>query len=386
MKALARSKRFLVCFTIIGFGRFAFAQNEPAVQTHHPKEIKHETIWRIEPSLKFDALCLLNTLTGDPFYQTYYRKAYDEFAPKLTPETKAALAGLKTKIKDEGKGIISANLCLLFSVTDDASIDDLLTTIQKPDKLREGFAQTTYWSEESWSRFEGIRDDLRTVLSWLKQIGFEEYWRDTVQPVAAARAQKMQASVAKFDIVPAIEEHLGAPLESNTITVYMLTFSQPHGIKIIGTRFLTDVAWPFEIVVRNAVHEMMHPPYQLKGDVELQSLLDTLRGDKFLMNKVENHNPSFGYNTLDGFVEEDCVQALEQLINERLGVAQEAKSRWKTSDDGMHVFAVALYRMMKSESYPSKDKSFRDFLVRMLKEGQFQAGNIESHYRGTYEK
>jgi hypothetical protein len=196
----------------------------------------------------------------------------------------------------------------------------------------------------------------------------------------------MLARVRQFDVVPAIEMHLGRPLESNTITVYMLAFSQPHGIKITGTRFLTDVAWPFEIVVRNAVHEMMHPPYSQDGDSELAALLAALREDPFLMDKVENHNPSFGYNNLEGFVEEDCVQALEQLINEQLRIAEKPDLRWKQSDDGMHVFAVALYRLMKEENYPFADKGIRDFLVRMHKEGRLKPGAIERHHRAMYGK
>jgi hypothetical protein len=49
--------------------------------------------------------------------------------------------------------------------------------------------------------------------------------------------------------------------------------------------------------------------------------LGSLRADAFLMDKVNNHNPAFGYNTFEGFIEEDCVQALEQIINEN--------SKWK---------------------------------------------------------
>ncbi len=347
---------------------------------------KHSTQWRIEPSLKYDALCLLNSLTGDSYYVWYYSGLYGKFAPKLTPEAKAALAHLKKVIKDDGGGIISANLCLYFSATNDESIDELLATVNHPEKLREKLSRTPYWSEDGWKRFESVQNDLRVILNWYKQIGFEDYWRENARPAATAKAAKMLALVSKFDVVPLIEQHLGKPLESNTITVYMLNYSQPHGIKIVGTRFLTDVAWPFEIVVRNSVHEMMHPPYQLDGDREFAAVFETLRGDKFLMNKVEHHNKSFGYNTLEGFVEEDCVQALDQLINERLGVAEKPQKRWKLSDDGMHVFAVALYQLMKEENYPSTDKSFRDFLVRMNKEGKLGAGNIKRRHRAMYGK
>jgi hypothetical protein len=342
------------------------------------------TQWRIEPSLKYDALCLLNTLTGDPFYQTYYRKDYAKFASKLTPEAKTAMANLKKVIKDEGQGIISARLCLLFSACDAETLDELIATIEHPATLRANYARTPYWSEEDWARFEKIRGDLIVILNWYKQIKFEAMWRDKNQPIAHAKAENMSAKVSKYDVVPLIEAHLGRPLESNTITVYMLTYSQPHGIKITGTRFLTDVAWPYEIVVRNSVHEMMHPPYRLEGDAELAAVLDSLRADKYVMDKVEHHNPSFGYNSLEGFVDEDCVQALDQIINEKLGIADKAKNRWRESDDGMHVLAVALYQMMREEKYPTPDKSFRDFLVRMNKEGKFKPGEIERRHKVMY--
>lgn len=131
---------------------------------------------------------------------------------------------------------------------------------------------------------------------------------------------------------------------------------------------------------------MMHPPYILENDAELKSAIESLRADKFFMNKVEHHNPSFGYNTLEGFVEEDCVQAIDQLITEQIGVGLKPKARWTASDDGMHVLAVALYGMMKEEKFPSRDKSFRDFFVRMQREGHFKPGNIERYHQAMYGK
>ncbi len=97
--------------------------------------------------------------------------------------------------------------------------------------------------------------------------------------------------------------------------------------------------------MRNAIHEMMHPPFDLSRDRELKEALDGLRADAFLMDKVLNHNPSFGYNSFEGFIEEDSVQALEQVISEKFKVEVEARKRWKTNDDGMHVFAIALYSL-----------------------------------------
>jgi hypothetical protein len=144
------------------------------------------------------------------------------------------------------------------------------------------------------------------------------------------------------------------------------------------------VAWPFEIVLRNAVHEMMHPPFDLPNDDELSQALAILRKDEFLMDKVLNHDQAFGYNSFEGYIEEDCVQALEQLINEKLDKEREARQRWKESDGGMHVFAVALYRLMKEERYNEKGELFRDFLIRMLRTGRLSPGKTKEIYDDFY--
>jgi hypothetical protein len=164
----------------------------------------------------------------------------------------------------------------------------------------------------------------------------------------------------------------------------MLYYSQPHGIKITGTRFLTDIAWNFGILLRTAVHEMMHPPYDYANDEELRNTIELFKKDEFVMDKVQNHNPSFGYNTLEGLFEEDCVQSLDQIISEKLGIARDAKKRWKESDEGIHVLAVALYQIMKEENYNQKNEKFRDFIIRLVKEEKLVPGKIIKYYEMFY--
>lgn len=346
--------------------------------------VKHKTTeWRLEPSFTFDLLCFLNTLTGDAFYLRYYQGEYGKFHPQITPEAQQALENLRRKIKDERGNIISAFLTLYFSAVEHKTIDDLLKTIENPQTLQERLRKTPYYSDSGWQLFESVRGELKTVFLFLQDIRFESYWKETIAPKVTQRIGQIQNELPHYDIVPAIEAHLGSPLPSNAITVYVLYYSQPHGIRITGMRFLTDVAWPFRIVLRNAVHEMMHPPFDLAADEELRSTLASLRADEFLMDKVLNHNPAFGYNSFQGFLEEDCVQALEQLITEKLGVARNPHRRWKQNDDGMHVFAVALYRVMKEENYNQRAESFRNFLLRMIRSGKLSAGTVRAHY-GTF--
>jgi hypothetical protein len=43
------------------------------------------TDWQLKPSLKYDALCLLNALSGDPYYLKYYQAEYDHFQGLFSP-------------------------------------------------------------------------------------------------------------------------------------------------------------------------------------------------------------------------------------------------------------------------------------------------------------
>lgn len=344
----------------------------------------NKTEWQIKPSFKFDVLCFLNTLSADPYYLYYYQDEFDKFKPQFTQTAQESFTNLKRKIKDENQGIISAFLCLYFSATEDKTLDDMLKTLENSDRLRNNLIQTPYFSEDSWELYESVREDLKTAFLFLKDIKFQFYWEENILEKVKQKIFSIEKDLPKYNVIVENEKHLGFALSSNKISVYMLYYSQPHGIKVTGTRFLTDTAWSFEIVLRNAVHEMMHPPYDLINDDELRNILFLLKDDEFLMDKVLNHNPSFGYNSFEGFIEENCVQALEQIINEKLEIEKDAHNRWKESDDGMHVFAVVLYNIMKEENYNNRGELFRDFLIRQIQTGKLSPGKIKQIHDTFY--
>jgi len=346
--------------------------------------IHYLTDWQIEPSLKYDALCFLNTLTADSFYLRHYKREYKEFEKALKKPVKKALANLKRKIKDEKRGIISAFFCLYFSAVEDKTIDDMLMTIQNSKSMQKNLKKTPYYTEGGWRLYESVRNDLKTVLIFLKKNQFESYWKKYILPKVNETIKQIRGELPKYNITGEVEALLGFKLLSHKITAYILYFSKPHGIKITGTRYLTNAAWPLEIVLRNAIHEMMHSPYDLASDKELKKAIYLLSKDKFLMDKVLNHNPSYGYNSFETFIEEDCVQALEQIINEKLELEIEAHKRWQEADEGMHVFAVALYSVMKKKNFNQKGEKFRDFLIRMIRSGELAPGRIKIIYNNFY--
>lgn len=319
-----------------------------------PSGLHAHTDWELAPSLKLDALCLLNALSGDPYYLAYYRDEYEHFDPLFKPAERQAFRDLKGIIKDEGGGIVSARLTLLFSTLDGDGLADLLRAVDDVGRLRAAFRSSAFWDEETWRSYEtSVRPALRTALRALERTGLEAYWNERVRPRLARRIEELRPRLPRYDIVPAIESRLGKALPSERITVYVLAWSEPHGIRLSGSRFITHVSYPFEIVLRNAIHEMLHPPYDATRPCVVAAL-GRLAEDPTIQAALARHDPSSGYNELAGYVDEDSVQALEAVLDERFGVGRDQRAYWKEQDGGMHVLALALYELLSSPERAAK--------------------------------
>lgn len=355
-----------------------FALTPASLRAAEPTPPSHTTTqWELQPSLTFDAICALNMLSGDTYYLEYYKADYDRLVKQFRPEELAAFVNLKRRIKDQNGGIISASLALYFSAVDDKSLDDLIATVKDSSLMQRNLKATPYYDEENWKLYEATRPDLEVAFRAMKRIHFEEDWEKNVRPKIEQARAGIAAKLPDYNVIPAVEHVLGSPRPTNQITVYLLYYSEPHGIKITGTRFLTHYSYPFRIVLRNAIHEMMHPPYDLAHDPELRTGLESLKSDPFLMSKVEHHDTSVGYNTLAGLEEEDCVQALEQIIAERFGMGGDPRAYWREQDGGVHVLAVALYVLMKEQEFDGSHESFPTFLKRQLRSGTLSNGKLE---------
>ena len=354
-----------------------------SVTAQHPS-LHTTTDWDLRPSFMFDTLCALNFLSGDEYYLKFYQSDYERLNPKLRPKERAAFVSLKRRIKDQNQGIISAQLALYFSATNAESLDDMIRVVKDSSIMRRNLKATPYYSDDGWKIYDESLPDLAAAFKALKRIHFDKDWEQQVKPRIEKARATFTPDLPRYNIVPKIEAVLGSPNPSNKITVYLLNYSEPHGIKITSTRFLTHYSYPFRIVLRNAIHEMMHPPYDLAHDADLRASLESLRADAFLMNKVEHHDASYGYNTLAGLEEEDCVQALEQIVAESFGMGGDPKSYWKEQDDGIHVLAVTLYSLMKQQHFADSHEPFPVFLNRMIHSGALSNGHIEAFNRAFF--
>lgn len=340
------------------------------------------TVWQFQPSLKYDALCMLNVLSGDPYYLHYYQAEYDHFHPLFTPEENAAFVELKHVIKDEGKGIISAKLTLYYSAVDAETLPEMIQTAQDSTAMELSLRQTPYWSKEGWKNYQKARPALETALKALDRVGFAEYWAQTAKPRIEKRIAELSPDLPKYNIVPAMEKYLGFPLSSDNITVYLLAYSEPHGIRITGLRFLTHISYPFRIVLHNAIHECMHPPFKVH-DPAVRDAIKLLGRDPLVVDKVKHHDPSFGYNTASGYIEEDSVEALEQIVSEHFGVGRNPQEYWQKQDGGMHLLATAIYVEYK-QALTQSDQQYSKWFVNAVKSGELRGEKLQATTRSFF--
>lgn len=153
------------------------------------------------------------------------------------------------------------------------------------------------------------------------------------------------------------------------IRIVLLQFSKPHGIKVQGQTFLQAVDYDTATTVRIAAHEMLHPPFPMKGPAA-KAALAVLAKDPLIPRIVRDHDPRWGYTTLEGYLNEDMVQALDQLISERLGVGRNPADRWRQSDDGMHVLAAGLYGLLRQDRWVEKGGSIEDWIAAAARSGR----------------
>ena len=322
-------------------------------------------------SVKYDVLCFMGVLSGDPFYVSYYPDEYHRFQPLMTPKENEAFAALKTIIKDQNDGLQGPQLTLWFSVLDTNSIAGMLTAVEKPAGWRRalktrglelGQGLAANWSEKDWAEFEELRSPLATALRFLLRVHFEQTWHREWQPVIDARISNIRGKLGEARFLDMEQKLLGFRPATEPMTAILVRFSKPHGIRITGPRYITFYDYPDAIILRNAVHEPMHAPFD-KNDPALWAALAPLRGDVAFMDRLNHHNPDFGYNTFEGLIEEDCVQAIEQVVEEKLGVATPAGERWRNADGGLHILAAALYALIKQDGYAERGGNFAAWLT-----------------------
>jgi len=340
------------------------------------------TQWTVRTSEGFDALCALNLLSGDAYYLEMYPEEAKSFAASRYAAARRAARRLKAVIKDEQGGIVSAFLTLVHSGGPDSTLAAVLASARAPARLKSSFRASAFWSEDAWKRFERVRPDLIEALDAMRKAGFTEEWKKLMGTGSSSRAGALRAELAPYDILGEQSRLIGHDLQKGRIEVVLLYYSKPHGIRVQGARFLTNIGYPTGIVLRNAAHEPLHPPYDTSNPGVAKAVAEFAR-DSLIARIVREHNPSFGYTTVDGYVEEDAVQALEQVVSERLGLAQPAGERWRKGDDGMHLLAAAIYSLMQETGFAEEGGRFETWFIDMVTAGRLRSVEVDRRARSV---
>jgi hypothetical protein len=307
------------------------------------------TQWRVQLSEGFDALAFLGPLSGKPFYARYYEAEIAAFKPRLPTVVLDALGSLFTEADADGY-LLWPFLTLVFSGAPEATVAQLIANLDAAETvLQRPFETSVYWDAQDWRRFVAARPRLRIVLEGLRDARFADFRNGLLSPHAAIRQRQLATLFAGLDVIKEQERMLGHRLEP-WVEVNLLWFCRPHGVKVQGQRFLAHIQSSNDVLVLTAAHEILHPPFDMKG-VAARACLDILELDPLLARILKEKSKDSGYNSLEGVFEEDTVQALDQIIQERLGFGQPPSLRWASRGEDMHVLAAGLYGLLKADGF-----------------------------------
>lgn len=327
------------------------------------------TRWNVTGSEGFDAIGFLGPLSGNDFYARFYKKELEEFRPVFPAPAQAALDRLQAGAVARG-ALLWPGLSVIVSGATIDTLDQLIAAVDQAEaRLKPAYKASEHWDQETWDLFLKDRPDLLTVLGSLRDAGFVSFRQKLLAGRLEPRIATLNTYLARYDVVAEQERLLGRPLMSPTIDIVLMWFSKPHGVRVQGQRFLSHVDYPDGNVVGIAAHEVLHPPIDMDGPVA-RSVLAVLGKDDLFRRIVAEHDPSFGYNSLEGMLNEDICQALDQIVSERLGVARPADKRWTQADGGMHVLAAALYGTLKAEGYDQTGGNLERWLADAARSGK----------------
>ena len=326
------------------------------------------TRWKVRSSEGFDALAFLGPLAGGELYLPYYKVDVDVFAPRLPAAVSADIGALWKDAEAAGFGLLGPSLSVIFSAGHDADLKTMIDAVASPDAiLLPAYRSSPYWEEKDWGWFVSVAPRLRKIFEAMLDAGFPAFLTQRTATLEQ-RIAELPRSLAGFDVIQQQEKLTGRTFDPQ-IEVVLLQFCKPHGIKVQGQTFLQAADWNIATTVRNAAHEMLHPPVPMDG-AAAKAALAVLGKDPLISKIVKDHDPRWGYTSLEGMFNEDLVQALDQLIAESLGVARNPADRWRRSDDGMHVLAGGLYGLLRDDKWAEAGGNIEQWVAKAAAAGR----------------
>lgn len=366
-------RRQFLATTGLAFGSLAAVSPKSlfALQAGQPSQ----TRWNVRSSEALDAVAFLGALSGGELYLNRYQKEAAEFGALLPQPIRDDLVALRTEADRDAFGLLWPNVATIMSGIDPTDLDQLVAALGDPEAvIRKPYQASAYWDEKDWRWFNAAAPRLRAIFAAMQKADFRAFRAKLVGDSLDARAAELGRALAGFDVIQWQRKLTGRDFDPS-IAITLLYFSEPHGVKVQGQHFLQSTAYGLTTTLRIAAHEMLHPPIDMKGKVA-EAVMATLGKNELITRIVRDHDPRWGYTTLEGYLNEDLCQALDQLISEALGAARNPADRWRKGDDGMHVLAAGLYGLLRQDKWIDRGGSIEAWLDRANASGRLSPTNL----------
>ncbi|QOC23261.1 hypothetical protein IC757_03670 [Wenzhouxiangella sp. AB-CW3] len=327
------------------------------------------TEWIVSTSPGLDALLLIGMAAGNELQEERYADEISWLMEQIDGSGKEALKQLDKHIRQDSGALTGPALCLFFSGYPTASIDDLLTSARQMEaRIMSPLKESPFWGgEDSRELIERTVPPVKVILEQLQQAGYAEWYQDQFGDQLQQAVEKFDDALSGYDIIPIQQHLLGQPLDPH-LRVDILKFSWPHGIRVLGQRFISHPEYDIEITLHVARHELFHPPFDFEDQHYWQALAE-LEKSELIQSILEHSNPAYGYNSFEALVNEGSAQALDHLVAEKMDMAHDPGERWRESDGGMHLLAAALYHAMKEDEYHLRGGDYGKWLLSAVERG-----------------
>lgn len=326
------------------------------------------TRWNVTGSEGYDAIAFLGALSGRDLYRARYAAEADAFGPRLPAEIRADIPRL-TDEADKSFGLLWPGLANALSGAGISTIDSVIALLSDLDgRVKPSYAKNPSGSESDWAWLKANAPRLIRIFTAMRDAGFAAFRLDRLGPDFEAKLAEEARALARYDVIRWQEKLTGRSFDP-TINVVLLAFAKPHGAKMQDQTFVQAFGNDTATTVRIASHEMLHPPFPMDGPVA-KAALAVLAKDPLIPRIVREHDPKWGYTTLDGMLNEDMCEALDQLISEALGFGRNPADRWRQADDGIHVLAAGLYGLLRQDKWVETGGDIEQWLARAVAAGR----------------
>ncbi|MAL08232.1 MAG: hypothetical protein CMF74_01025 [Maricaulis sp.] len=333
------------------------------------------TEWVVTSAEGMDAILLIGAAGGDVMQADIYPEGIAWVRETVSPEGVEAIDAIDAALRQRIGVLTGPSMAYFFSANQVETLDDVIASAADPrGRLQPGLMTSPHWDAERFENAVRLMPTIHTALVELRAAGFSQWYADNFADDVNAAVGVNRAGVEAYDIIPEQERLLGRALDPQ-IEILIANFSRPYGIRIMGQRFIAYHGWDAQTQLRVAAHEIFHPPFD-PDDPDLPELLSDLEADPWMRSIVEDHDPRFGYNSFMGVINEGSTQALDQVVSDRLGFADDPGERWRGNDGGMHMFAAAAWHAMVEDGFAETGGTYSDWLKSALRRGLLSPAEV----------